>query len=230
MHGRAALITGAGSGIGQGLALALARRGVSVTLADVDLAAVERLAAELRASGSQALAVRCDVSDPAQHMAAFRAHMECWGRLDYALLNAGIGERGNLIAGRSNGWQQTLDIDLRAVMEGCRLAARSMLAGSPEGAVPSRATGSSSSGAGSGSPTDAPCIMITASAGGTFPMPLSPVYAASKAACIQLTRSLAGPLAQRGIRICALCPQARLMLWPLLCVFRSQAAAGFACD
>lgn len=107
--------------------------------------------------------------------------------------------------GRSDtAWQQTLDVDLRAVMEGVRLAARAMLTGSPTGgrggARSSEARITSSS----------PCIMITASAGGTFPMPASPVYAATKAGCIQLTRSMAGPLAKQGVRICALCPQARL--------------------
>ena len=45
------------------------------------------------------------------------------------------------------------------------------------------------------------------SAGGLFPMPIAPVYAAAKAGLANFTRSLAGPLAQRGIRICALCPQ-----------------------
>lgn len=153
MQGRAALITGGGSGIGADLAVQLARRGVSVTLADVDVAGAEAVAARIRAAGGQAIVARCDVADPAQHVAAFREHMGRFGRLDYALLNAGercvrlgvvrswgllmgfvtalvtimhllpavsppatgIAERGDLITGRSDRWQQTLDVDLKAV-------------------------------------------------------------------------------------------------------------------
>lgn len=51
-------------------------------------------------------------------------------------------------------------------------------------------------------------LIITASAGGIFPMPTAPVYAAAKAGLVNFTRSLAPRLAKRGIRVCALCPQA----------------------
>lgn len=120
---------------------------------------------------------------------------------------AGIGERGSLVWGSSDtAWQQTLDVDLRAVMEGVRLAARAMLTGSPTGGRGDVRSSGGEARLTSGSP----CIMITASAGGTFPMPHSPVYASAKAGCIQLTRSMAEPLAKQGVRICALCPQASL--------------------
>ncbi|KAL4437515.1 hypothetical protein ABPG77_003496 [Micractinium sp. CCAP 211/92] len=205
MHGKAALITGAASGIGRGLALELAAAGVALTLADTDSAAAEQVASEVRGRGGQAIVVPCDVSDPAQHLAAFRQHARAWGRLDYALLNAGIGESGDLLWCRSpTAWQKTLDVDLRAVMEGVRLATRTMLTGSPEGQRSESRSGAGGAGLGG---QDGPVIMITASAGGVFPMPVSPVYAAAKAGCVQLTRSLAEPLARQGIRICALCPQ-----------------------
>lgn len=204
-HGKAALITGAASGIGRGLALELAVAGVALTVADIDGAAAEQVASEVRNRGGRAIAVPCDVSDPEQHLEAFRRHARAWGQLDYALLNAGIGERGDLLWCRSpTAWQKTLDVDLRAVMEGVRLAARTMLTGSPEGRRSEGRGGSEGAGACS---VDSPVIMITASAGGVFPMPVSPVYAASKAGCVQLTRSMAEPLAKQGIRICALCPQ-----------------------
>lgn len=205
MEGRAALITGAASGIGRDLALQLAARGVRLTLADVDAAAAEAVAKQIAAAGGAAASVRCDVADPVQHLAAFQQHMRRWGRLDYALLNAGIGERGDLVWGRSpRAWQQTLDVDLRAVMEGVRYAARAMLTGSPD----SSSSLSGSPDGGTAGPSEwAGVIMITASAGGTFPMPLSPVYAAAKAGCIHLTRSLAEPLAARRVRIVSLCPQ-----------------------
>jgi NAD(P)-dependent dehydrogenase (short-subunit alcohol dehydrogenase family) len=95
--------------------------------------------------------------------------MQTYGRLDYALLNAGIGERGDVVWSRDGSWQPTLDIDLRAVVEGVGLASRAMLTGNPDGDQP--APGSSSSGR-AGTSGGGGVIMITASAGGVYPMPL----------------------------------------------------------
>ncbi len=50
-------------------------------------------------------------------------------------------------------------------------------------------------------------IILTASSGGLFPMPMAPAYAAAKAGLVHFTRSLAPRLHKRGIRLCALCPQ-----------------------
>lgn len=52
------------------------------------------MAAEITQQGGRAIALPCDVADPAQHLAAFQRHAEAWGRLDYALLNAGGGRGG----------------------------------------------------------------------------------------------------------------------------------------
>ena len=50
-------------------------------------------------------------------------------------------------------------------------------------------------------------IILTASSGGLFPMPIAPAYAAAKAGLVHFTRSLAPRLHKHGIRLCALCPQ-----------------------
>jgi NAD(P)-dependent dehydrogenase (short-subunit alcohol dehydrogenase family) len=138
----------------------------AVQVADIDGSAAEQVADAIRGAGGRAVAVPCDVADPVQQLAAFQRHMRQWGRLDYALLNAGIGERGDMIWCKGDSWQQTLDVDLRAVMEGVRLAARAMLTGSPEGSRSDIPAGDRRGGGSSG------VIMITASAGGVFPMPL----------------------------------------------------------
>lgn len=50
-------------------------------------------------------------------------------------------------------------------------------------------------------------IINVASAGGLWPMPGAPVYAAAKAGVVNFTRSVAPVLMKQGIRCCALCPQ-----------------------
>ncbi|EFN55092.1 hypothetical protein CHLNCDRAFT_134990 [Chlorella variabilis] len=193
MKGNAALVTGAASGIGRDLALALAQRGVAVTVADIDAAGAEAVAQEITRQGGAALAVRCDVADVREQRDAFQQHCRRFNRLDYALLNAGIGEQGDMVFGKDGAWQATLDVDLRGVIQGVGLAARAMLTGDPDG-----------NGGGSGGSSKGGVIMITASAGGVYPMPLSPVYAAAKAGCVQLTRSLAPRLIKKGFTDTAL--------------------------
>eukprot|EP00891_Asterochloris_glomerata_P004125 jgi/Astpho2/4125/e_gw1.00063.43.1_t len=136
---------------------------------------------------SEAQAVQCDVCNDAQQSAVFDQHVKAFGSLDLAVLNAGIAELASRLAGdmlKDDRWQQTLDVDLRAAMKGTALAAQAMLAQKTQGV-----------------------IILTASSGGLFPMPMAPAYAAAKAGLVHFTRSLAPRLHKRGIRLCALCPQ-----------------------
>ncbi|KAF5830042.1 hypothetical protein DUNSADRAFT_15083 [Dunaliella salina] len=104
------------------------------------------------------------------------------GRLDVCVLNAGIGERGDLFDPGNGSWQKVLDVDLTAVIENTRRAVLCM--GSSGGT-----------------------IISVASAGGLFPMPAAPVYAASKAGVVHFTRSSAPLLAKRAIRLMCVCPE-----------------------
>jgi NAD(P)-dependent dehydrogenase (short-subunit alcohol dehydrogenase family) len=62
LDGKIAIVTGAGQGIGRGVALALAKEGASVILADIQEAACQRTADDIKAIGARALPVTCDVS------------------------------------------------------------------------------------------------------------------------------------------------------------------------
>ncbi|KAL3154502.1 hypothetical protein ABBQ32_013964 [Trebouxia sp. C0010 RCD-2024] len=184
VSGTAALITGAGSGIGRHLALALAKQGCRwITVVDLDIGGAQQTVSELRDAGCEAQAIQCDVSCEQQQEEAFQMHMQQFKRLDIAILNAGIGDKGDILNAQDKNWQKALDVDLTAVMVGTRLATKSM---------------SSASGG---------LIITVASAGGIFPMPMAPVYATAKSGVIHFTRSLAPRLKKRNIRICALCPQ-----------------------
>jgi NAD(P)-dependent dehydrogenase (short-subunit alcohol dehydrogenase family) len=86
------LITGAGRGLGEATAVALTRRGARVVLADVDLSAVQRVAASL--PNNPGLALECDVTQLDSVQEAVRRTLEEFGRLDVVIANAGILGRG----------------------------------------------------------------------------------------------------------------------------------------
>jgi 15-hydroxyprostaglandin dehydrogenase (NAD) len=86
--------------------------------------------------------------------------------------NAGIAERGDVLSDPLSNWRMVLDIDLAAVIEGTRLAVGFMTGSEP--ALYSRGG----------------VIVNVASAGGLFPMPFSPVYAAAKAGVVMFCQSL----------------------------------------
>ena len=107
--------------------------------------------------GGKADHVACDVSDDEQQKAAFDRHMERCGRLDIAVLNAGVGERGSFLHDEDGGdWRRVLAVDLLAAQWGVRLAARAMM------------------------PAGQGTILVTASAAAVYPIYAAPIYASGK--------------------------------------------------
>jgi NAD(P)-dependent dehydrogenase (short-subunit alcohol dehydrogenase family) len=86
---KVAFITGAGAGFGRGFADALAAEGAAIAIADVNAEVGERAAKELEGTGARALAVQCDVADPAQVDDAVAATIERFGGIDILINNAG---------------------------------------------------------------------------------------------------------------------------------------------
>ena len=114
-----------------------------------------------------------------------------FGRLDAAVLNAGIGERGDFLAASDpldSSFTRCLDVDLTAAIWGARLAAQcaERNPGGPAGAA----------------------IIALASSAGVFPVPASPIYAAAKGGLVHFVRSIQPRLAAtKGIVAAAVCPQ-----------------------
>jgi NAD(P)-dependent dehydrogenase (short-subunit alcohol dehydrogenase family) len=90
LAGRVAVVTGAGNGIGEVYASALAREGAAVAVADIEVAAAERVAAQLRAAGARAVALEVDVADEGavEQMAGQAAG--ALGGVDILVNNAGL--------------------------------------------------------------------------------------------------------------------------------------------
>jgi len=90
LEGRVAIVTGGGHGIGRAYALRLASEGAKLVIAELDEAAANAVAAELRAAGHEALALRTDVSDKASCERMAQAAVERFGRIDVLVNNAAI--------------------------------------------------------------------------------------------------------------------------------------------
>src|SRR5688500_5623349 len=89
-NGKVVIVTGGGSGIGEACVKAFVARGAKAIVADFNLPAAERVAADA-GSKDKAAAVKVDVADPPSVEAMVRFALDTYGRLDVAVNNAGIG-------------------------------------------------------------------------------------------------------------------------------------------
>jgi NAD(P)-dependent dehydrogenase (short-subunit alcohol dehydrogenase family) len=181
-NGRAAFVTGAASGLGLGLARALAASGARVWMTDVDAAACEAAAKELRGQGAEASAAPLDVRDGEAFEAAFEAAWRSMGRIDLLLNNAGIGAAADARDMTPELWRRVVDINLMGVIHGCHAAWPRMAA------------------AGGGQ------VVNIASAFGLLPGPLYAAYSAAKHGVVGLSRSLRAEGDALGIGVTAVCP------------------------
>jgi NAD(P)-dependent dehydrogenase (short-subunit alcohol dehydrogenase family) len=90
LEGRIAIVTGAGGGLGRAHALYLARKGARVVVNDLADNAAEAVAAEIVASGGEAIACAGSVTDQTAVADMVARTMERWGRIDILINNAGI--------------------------------------------------------------------------------------------------------------------------------------------
>jgi NAD(P)-dependent dehydrogenase (short-subunit alcohol dehydrogenase family) len=185
-------ITGAGQGIGRGLALAFAAQGARLVVSDVAGERAEATAAELRAAGAQAEALRVDVCDAAQADAQVDAAVRRFGRLDLMVCNAGIMQIKPLLELDADDWNRMLGVNVTGSFLTLRAAVRQMqrqaplAAGRPRGKILTIASIAGRPGAG-------PIARVIAP------------YRASKAALISLTQSAAIGLAP-DLTVNAICP------------------------
>lgn len=89
LAGKCVFITGAGAGFGEDFANELARCGAAIAVADMDLSAAERVAAEIRSEGGEAEALQCDVGSKQAIDASIAQVVNRWGGVDVLINNAG---------------------------------------------------------------------------------------------------------------------------------------------
>jgi NAD(P)-dependent dehydrogenase (short-subunit alcohol dehydrogenase family) len=179
--GSRALVTGAASGIGLAIAGRFARAGMRVALFDIDAAALERSAAQLRERGAEVSAEVGDVADELSARTAIERSERAWGGIDVLVNNAGLPSAWTG-GDEWQRWRLGIDQTLSSVYLMCSLVAPGMRA---------RKRGS---------------IVNIASKAAYLPMPGAEWYGAAKAGVVSLTRSLAARLGPDGIRVNAICP------------------------
>jgi NAD(P)-dependent dehydrogenase (short-subunit alcohol dehydrogenase family) len=185
LAGKAAFVTGAGGAIGGAIARRFAAENAAVMCADIDSAAAERVASAIAAAGGRASAYRCDVANAIEVEQAIDATARAFSRIDVLVSTAANDEpSGTAVELNEADWNRALAVNLTGAFLVCKY-------GIPELVQ-----------AGGGS------IIIIASQLGRVVVPRRPAYATSKAALIQLARSMALDHAKDHIRVNTLSPGA----------------------
>lgn len=186
--GKVAIITGAGGGIGSATARLLAKEGAQVVLADIDAGAANRVHDQIVGAGGESLVVKLDLADEASIVALIDATLQRFGKIDIldnnaADLSAGLFSLDHDIETMTaEVWDRTFLVNTRGTMLCCKYAL-----------APMRKAGRGA-------------IVNTASNLALQGNIIQAAYSASKAAVIQMTRSIATSHGQAGIRCNAVLP------------------------
>ena len=185
LHGKVALITGAGSGIGRAAAHRFAQEGARIVVVDINDTDGEETVEELHHEGSRAVFVHADVSKGEDAAKMVEMAERNFGKLDILFNNAGIShmEDDDAVHTEESVWDLTMAVNVRGVFLGCKYGIPALR----------RAGGGS--------------IINTASfvaiLGAATPQL---AYTSSKGAVLAMTRELAAVHARENIRVNALCP------------------------
>ena len=183
LEGHVALITGASRGIGRAIALRLASEGAKIAVNfNSGQAPANELVDEISAQGGDAIALQADVADEAQVKDMVAAVRKQWNRLDVLVNNAGVRNDRLLMRMTTSEWDDTLNVNLRGAFF-CTKAVLPLMVRQRRGR-----------------------IINMSSVVGVAGNPGQANYAASKAALIGLTKSVAKEVARRNITANALAP------------------------
>jgi NAD(P)-dependent dehydrogenase (short-subunit alcohol dehydrogenase family) len=179
LTGRTAFVTGAAGGIGRASAVLLARAGATVHCADLDTHGLDETARSIKETGGTAHLHHLDVTDRDR----LRQAVASCERLDVMAAIAGIMHSSPVLETRDEDLDRVLNVNFKGVLYACQEAARLMLARNTRGSIVTMASGAVDTGG--------PGLLC---------------YGASKAAVVQLTKTLATEVGRHGIRVNAVAP------------------------
>jgi NAD(P)-dependent dehydrogenase (short-subunit alcohol dehydrogenase family) len=187
---KVAVITGGASGLGRHFAEVAAREGMKVVLADVQVDALERATAELRAQGASVMSQLCDVRKGEQVQALADAAVAEFGAVHLVFNNAGVGSAGLIWENTEADWEWVMGVNVWGVIHGVRIFTKLMLEAAARDA------------------SFEGHIVNTASMAGLLNAPAMGVYNVSKHAVVSLSETLYHDLQLVGAPIGAsvLCP------------------------
>ncbi len=182
LEGRVALVTGASQGIGHACALALAHNGATIAAASRNQQKLDELVAEITKTGAQAAAFAIDVTDEDQVKSGVKAALAQFGKIDILVNNAGITRDQLVMRMKRADWDAVLSTNLTSAYLCIQQVIGSMLK-QRWGRI----------------------INIT-SVFGQMGQAGQANYAASKAAVIGFTKTVAVEVARRGVTVNAVAP------------------------
>lgn len=182
LQGKIAVVTGGGSGIGAAIARLFATRGAAIVILDRDEAGAQAVVESIRSAGGSAIAVGCDVSDPASVAAAFSRVDAEHGRIDILVNDAGIAHVGSIEQTSPEDLDRLYSVNVKGVYLCARAAIEIMLR--EGGGV----------------------IVNMASIASLIGIPDRFAYGMSKGAVLTMTKSIAVDYVKRGIRCNCICP------------------------
>ncbi len=183
LSGKVAIVTGSSRGIGRAIAIRMAQHGAKVVISSRKAEACEKVAAEIKQAGGEAIVVPCNVSDKAQLQALVDATVKQWGRVDVLVCNAAV----NPFFGPSKDIPDDAFDKIMAV----NIKSNHWLANMVAPGMAERGNGA---------------IIIISSVGGLFGSNTLGAYGISKAADMQLARNLAVEWGPQNVRANCIAP------------------------
>ena len=189
LEGKVAIVPGAGRGIGQQIAKKLAEQGAKVAVVDLKAEWCEETVGLVKAAGSEAIGLGCNVAESADVDATVKAVIAKFGTVDNMVNNAGITKDGLLMRMSDDDWDAVLNVNLKGTFLFTRAVARPMMKN--KAADGTQAGGS---------------IINIASVVGIMGNAGQANYTASKGGVIALTKTTAKELGSRNVRCNAVAP------------------------